>query len=200
MPHTWNDVDDLVRIVAALLTAVIVCWHLTGLACCALSRRGQGGPALARAGARLAPPLVRRLAGVAGATTLVLTPATAHAAPMTAAAPPAEVPFVRAPAVPAVPSTTTSTTPPAPARVPAVPEARRTVETTKARMHVVAPGDNLWRIAAAELARVHGGAKPSDAAIVRYWRAVIAANRATLRSGDPSLIHPGEVVALPSTR
>jgi hypothetical protein len=65
-----------------------------------------------------------------------------------------------------------------------------------AELHVVVAGDNLWRIAASRLAAALGRA-PSDAEIVPYWQRVVEANRATLRSGDPNLIHPGEIVALP---
>jgi nucleoid-associated protein YgaU len=61
---------------------------------------------------------------------------------------------------------------------------------------VVRRGDNLWLIARAELIR-RTGAYPNDVEIARYWRAVIGANRTTLRSGNPSLIFPGEIVALP---
>jgi hypothetical protein len=32
---------------------------------------------------------------------------------------------------------------------------------------------------------------------MRHWLVVIAANRSTLRSGDPSLIFPGEIVTVP---
>jgi nucleoid-associated protein YgaU len=63
--------------------------------------------------------------------------------------------------------------------------------------HLVVEGDNLWRIASARLAARYGRV-PSDAEVVAYWRRLIDANRATLRSGDPNLIFPGEVVALPS--
>jgi nucleoid-associated protein YgaU len=62
---------------------------------------------------------------------------------------------------------------------------------------VVRRGDNLWVIARDELVR-RTGAKPDVVQIARYWRAVIEANRATLRSGNPSLIFPGEIVALPA--
>jgi len=61
----------------------------------------------------------------------------------------------------------------------------------------VVPGDNLWQIARAEVARASGTYRPSDAQIAPYWNEVIAENRTTLRSGDPSLIFPGEVVELP---
>jgi len=66
------------------------------------------------------------------------------------------------------------------------------------RVHVVRSGDNLWRIARAEVIRTSGVPRPVDTLIAPYWRRVIAANRATLRSGDPSLIFPGEVVTLPN--
>jgi nucleoid-associated protein YgaU len=61
----------------------------------------------------------------------------------------------------------------------------------------VRAGDNLWLIARAAVTRM-AGANPTDAEVAHYWRAVIAANRSTLRSGNPSLIFPGEIVALPA--
>jgi hypothetical protein len=63
---------------------------------------------------------------------------------------------------------------------------------------VVRPGDNLWVIARAELGR-RTGTTPDDGEVARYWHAVVDANRTTLRSGNPSLIFPGEIVALPPT-
>jgi hypothetical protein len=53
-------------------------------------------------------------------------------------------------------------------------------------------GDNLWSIAAAHI----GARRAAD--VVPYWRQVVDANRSTLRSGDPNLIFPGELVALPA--
>ncbi len=63
------------------------------------------------------------------------------------------------------------------------------------RAHVVVRGDNLWTIAAAELAR--RGLPHDNASTAAYWRRVIDLNRHRLRSGNPNLIFPGEVVALP---
>src|SRR5258705_11038894 len=109
-------------------------------------------------------------------------------------------------------STTTSTTttmPPAPpTSVPPpgpVPPARvarprpRRIAATPEHAHVVRRGDNLWSISRAEIVRTTGDAHPSDAVIATYWQRVIALNRATLRSGNPSVIFPGEIVALPTS-
>ena len=71
-----------------------------------------------------------------------------------------------------------------------------TVPAPSAPHVVVRPGDNLWTIARAELIRATG-APPNDMQVARYWRSVIDVNRATLRSGNPGLIFPGEIVALP---
>jgi hypothetical protein len=131
-----------------------------------------GRPRLERAAVRLAPRFVRRVAGVAVVGSTVLL-----AALPAQAAPAPDEPVVRAPVT-------------TPARQPVLSVPRR---------HVVVPGDNLWRIARAELV-ARGDPAPTDETVARYWRAVIAANRATLRSGDPNLIFAGEVVALPPPR
>ena len=88
--------------------------------------------------------------------------------------------------------------PPAPAPAPSLPAPVPAGPSPTARTHVVVAGDNLWRIAANELARTTGVADRRIARSFPYWRAVIDANRATLRSGDPSLIFPGEIVTLPA--
>ena len=65
---------------------------------------------------------------------------------------------------------------------------------------VVAPGDNLWELAARTLARATGRDRAPTSSTSRSRRtgcAVCDRNRATLRSGDPNLIFPGEVVVLP---
>jgi hypothetical protein len=63
----------------------------------------------------------------------------------------------------------------------------------------VAPGDNLWAIAASAIARSTGrdvGAVPDDE-IAPYWHLVCDRNRDRLYSGDVNLILPGEDVMLP---
>jgi hypothetical protein len=93
--------------------------------------------------------------------------------------------------------THTPTTPPPPSPSTAPAPSRPGTEPSWTRVHVVVPGDNLWLIARGEVSRATGTNRPTDAEIAPYWRRLIAENRTTLRSGDPSLIFPGEVVALP---
>jgi len=61
---------------------------------------------------------------------------------------------------------------------------------------VVVEGDHLWKISAAHLETVLDRSVQSSE-ISPYWRDLIAVNTATLKSGDPDLIYPGEVVVLP---
>lgn len=57
-------------------------------------------------------------------------------------------------------------------------------------------GDHLWRIARRRLEEVMGRGVTSGQ-IARYWRSLIDHNVDRLRSGDPDLIYPGEVIVLP---
>jgi hypothetical protein len=68
-------------------------------------------------------------------------------------------------------------------------------------VHVVVAGENLWSIAAARVGAASGrpaGAVPA-ADVARYWVALCDLNRATVRSGNLSLVYPGEVLRLPSS-
>jgi len=60
---------------------------------------------------------------------------------------------------------------------------------------VVERGDHLWKISAR-----HIGPEATDGEVAPYWREVITVNTPHLRSGDPDLIFPGEVVRLPAIR
>ena len=68
--------------------------------------------------------------------------------------------------------------------------------TSPSTEHRVVPGDNLWAIAAAQLA-TRLGRRPTEPEVARYWAVVVDVNRARVRSGDPDLIFPGEMIALP---
>jgi hypothetical protein len=67
--------------------------------------------------------------------------------------------------------------------------------------HTIAPGEHLWGIAAARVARVTGrdaATLPAEE-IVPYWTRLCMTNETRLRSGIPSLVYPGEVIELPPT-
>lgn len=57
---------------------------------------------------------------------------------------------------------------------------------------VVERGDHLWKIS-----RRHVDSHSPGLKIAPYWLRVIELNAASLRSGDPDLIYPGEVIRLP---
>ena len=68
-----------------------------------------------------------------------------------------------------------------------------------ARWHTVSRGDNLWSIASGHLETVLGVEPPQDV-VTEYWQLLVETNRDTLRSGDPNLIFPGELVDLPHVK
>ena len=62
---------------------------------------------------------------------------------------------------------------------------------------VVRPGDDLWSIAEATLARAWGH-PPAEADLARYWWRLVQTNRADLPDpADPSLLFPGDRIAIP---
>lgn len=121
--------------------------------------------------------------------------ATTEAAVPESAAPPAPSPGSAPRGDRAGPS---ATEPTAPQGASASVDASTVPPATAPTSHVVAPGEHLWGVAAARLATLRpDGSTPGDAEIARYWRRVVAANVARLRSGDPDLVFPGETVLLP---
>lgn len=83
--------------------------------------------------------------------------------------------------------------PPDPIRLPVALSGR---EADAATVTVV-EGDHLWKISEQHL-RTHLGREPTDPEVSPYWRKVISHNIGHLRSGDPDLIYPGELIGLPS--
>ena len=123
--------------------------------------------------------------------------------------------YIPRPAGPPTTTTTTgprSTTPPAPppsttappsgggnqAPAPA-PQPAPPGQSQPARSHRVVQGDNLWTISRDHIAAVTNrrSSDLSDHEIATYWLRVIAVNRSALRSGNPDLIFPGELIMLP---
>ena len=148
-----------------------------------------GGAVLApaTAGARdTGPPPTTLVRDGRGGDLASLPPATT-APPTLPPAPPAAAP-ARTPAP--TPAPTPAAVPPA---APPPPPGGGEVQV------VVAPGDDLWALAAGRLAATRGiaPAAVADAEIAPYWVAVCERNRAALASGDPNLIFPGEIVTLP---
>ena len=61
---------------------------------------------------------------------------------------------------------------------------------------VVQPGDHMWSLAEQRLALVLDR-EVSDVEVAPYWLRVVGTNLSQIRSGDPDLIYPGEILLLP---
>lgn len=105
-----------------------------------------------------------------------------HPPPPTVAPPIGTAPVLPAPAPPV---------PPVPEVPPSVPSPDGT--------HTVRPGEHLWSIAAATVAARTGRSADalSPADIAPFWKRLVERNRGHLRSGNPDLVYPGEVLELP---
>lgn len=197
-PIGWLDDHTAEEASAALARSAGLAagWWMIGSTIVYLGARLWGLPGAIRSVEWLALPGMRRLVdrAVAGSllvSTLVPQAATAAAEPgwapvSTAAAETVEPGYVPIPAGGE----------PAAAEAPPEPPRPRPVPTEAPSTVTVEPGDNLWLIAERRLAQVLGH-PPQDAETAPYWLKVVEANRHRLRSGDPDLVYPGEVVALP---
>lgn len=83
----------------------------------------------------------------------------------------------------------------APTSAEPAPPAATGVDPTSGKV-TVQGGDNFWVLATRHLEAVRGRS-PTDAEIGPYWIRMVEANRDRIRSGDPDLIFPGEVLVLP---
>ena len=72
-------------------------------------------------------------------------------------------------------------------RLPVTTQGARGVSTV-----TVVEGDHLWKIS-----ERHLRAESPETAVAPYWRTVIEVNTPNLRSGDPDLIYPGELIEMP---
>lgn len=176
----WSRGDDLALAVAWVVALAASAWLFVATGACVVAL-GLSRPRLARRISPVLPVGLRRLVEVAIVSACVALPAL----PAQAVAPPRvstvvdDQPVVRAPTPRSAPTPTAEIAP-----------------TEVAQHTIVRAGDSLWLIARASLTHPTGR-PPGDTEVARYWRAVVAANRPTLRSGDPSLIYPGEIVVLP---
>lgn len=192
-PHAWLATvppEDALAATLRLLALGLTVWLLVTTVAYLLAH-AAGIAALGRVTARVTVPAVRTaierslavgvLAGVLGG------PLPAGAQPVVPPPPPEvavsdsgalQPPGLSPPDAPDQPPTSDVTQPPAPAR------------------HVVVPGDHLWSIAEQRLA-VTSITEPDTVDVARFWRTLVDHNRGRLRSRDPDLIYPGEVVAVP---
>lgn len=199
---TWARITPLEDAIAAGLrsVALLAAWWLALSTTLYLAALASRIPRLVAAARPFTLPAVRRIADRALAGTIAVS---TLAAPLVGStAEPIDPGFLPVPAV----------TAPAPAPLPAAPypphpePAAAAVPpgspTTAGGVEVrperatVDPGDNLWLISERTLAGALGR-DPSEREIASYWRLVVDENRDRLRSGDPDLIYPGEVVVLP---
>jgi hypothetical protein len=157
-------------------------------------------PAAARVTRWTTLPVIRRAVdaafAVSVATSAVLAPGSASARP------------VEPPATALVRDGRTATitelppdTAPAPAALPSTPAAPASVEPglVEPGLVEVAPGDNLWELAARRVAASSGRTRDTvtDAEIAPYWARLCDRNLDGLVSGDPDLVYPGERIAYP---
>jgi hypothetical protein len=211
----WLRAGDAATVVVALLRWIALlgaAWMLVSTLLY-LAATLCRAPAAVRAIGWSTVPAVRRVVdaacAVTVATSVVLAPTAAHATRASHGTDPPSVSVVRdgrgiaqLPADTTSAPTTTSTpaASPAPATPPTPEPAPAAVDPPAARSTVtVAPGDNLWVLAAREIARVTGRAPDvvPDDEVAPYWVLLCDTNRARLASGDPNLVFPGEQVVLP---
>ncbi len=212
--------EDVIAAVARVVALVIAWWLLATTALYVLARVSRV-PAAVRAVEWVTLPAVRRvadqalaltlatslvggganaaLAGTAVAGRLAGTPvAGAGYQPHPAGPPETTTPGTAAPPPGYVPHPA-GTVPPGPPPPGPGPSGPRAAPPARPDVHRVRGGDNLWTIARDHLAEVTGrdAGALAEHDVAAYWLEVVATNRATLRSGDPDLIYPGELVRLP---
>jgi nucleoid-associated protein YgaU len=214
----WCTPAALRRVVDAALALSVTVSALSGGAAWAAGPASQPGagaapapaaapvaaPGGSRAAAQVPPtPLIGRDGAVPGVLVPALGPGTTSPPPPGAGGPPA-VPAAAPWPAPGSPGPPAGLGPAVRSLAPLIrpgpaDEARGRPAVTTAAQHVVAAGENLWTIAAAALGSAPRSAPGalSDRAIAPYWASVVAANRPFLRSRDPDLIYPGEVIRLP---
>jgi LysM repeat protein len=98
----------------------------------------------------------------------------------------------------ATPTPPAAPPPPADPVTPDLPTTPVPAPVAAAGTYVVGPGDSLWVIAARHVAGPGRNVAVVPAnEIAPYWNLLIERNGPHLRSGDPNLIFPGEVIEVP---
>lgn len=179
-------------------------------------------PWLRRAIGRITAPLVRRVVDTALAATLsmsVASPAVAAEAPpepivvtvdegsagLVIVPPGMAVAQSLPPDSPPSPSGSASEATVRPTIMPSRPApteaalftARMASQVNPITTYQVQRGDHLWSIAEDVLKQRTGRAIVPDHEIAPFWRSLIDTNKDSLRSGNPDLIYPGEMLTIP---
>ncbi|MGH9165301.1 MAG: hypothetical protein ACRDZW_07320, partial [Acidimicrobiales bacterium] len=183
----WMDVTPTEDVIVGLLRwvgLVLAVWLLASSVLYALARLTRV-PGLIHSTEWLTIPVVRgvvdRAVVVTMATSVLIGSRTGPAL--------AEVAAARAPVAAAVGA----------AQGGQSAEPRVYATATTAGHWEVQPNENLYDVAAAQVAHATGRpvAELRSAEVSPYWRAVIRANQDTLQSGDPRVIFTGEHIVLP---
>jgi nucleoid-associated protein YgaU len=204
------------------LAALVAAWWLLATTVLYLAARLAHLHGAAHALGWATLPAVRRWADRAAAVTIVAASALGAARPAAADPPPSTTPGTppvvveldhrdrtalpdhlrpnvrtgRAQDAPPPPSSTTpAVLPPVLPPTPASPPPASPTTSS----HVVARGEHLWSISADHVGASTGRptAELTPADIAPYWRRAVELNRLHLRSGNPNLVYPGEIVELP---
>jgi len=218
-----SSLEEALAAVVRLVALAIGWWLLATTAAYALARL-SGVPRVVHAVGSATAPAMRRLVDGAAALGLTAAMLAGPAAPVPAADPAPVLIQVDDEGRPLPPGTIAThrdedendgagpvgdSAPRGPERVgwtpapagteaaqPAVTPGQAAPADTGSRYRV-RPGDNLWAISADRIATATGRKNEAASEVARYWRRVITANVARLRSGDPDLIYPGERIVLP---
>lgn len=167
-------VDEVVGAAATVAVGGVLVWASAALLLSALATfPGAVGAASASAAAALTPPVLRRIVAIAVGVSVAsgASPALGAVPDPTGSGPSAE---------------DTTASPPVPRA--GLPPLDRPASP---RAITVAPGDSLWRLAAAHLG---AGATAND--IAAEWPRWFEANRAVIGT-NPDLIHPGQQLTPP---
>lgn len=185
----------ITRLLVLAMAWYLLAATLVGVIVTAATRFHPAGPVI-RAINALTLPLVRRLVqasvGVSVVTALLAGPVGPVGATQGEASSSTTTSSVGPPVIRRLPDAPSEPPPvaPTPALTPSEPAHGET--------WTVRSGDHFWSVAERTL-RQAWGHPPSDREVDRYWRALVQLNVSMLRdAGNPDLIFPGQVMALPT--
>ena len=205
-----TSAEDALTAVLRLVALALAYW-LAGSTVLYILASASRLPSAVRAVEWATLPAVRRTVDRVAALSLVATTVGAPLAPVMASEPPAVVYDVEEGVpLPRIVPIPTREVAEAPRYIPTPAGTGSNVASISAPVAVVAAatdvigsiyevveGDNLWSIAARVVSETIGNTA-ADENIATYWRLLISENARVLRSGDPDMIYPGEMLTIPA--